>query len=64
MIKLFLAIFAISMLCIHCESQKDSLEEGVHFGYNIQCINGFKYKSTKYKETLILEKDGKPMKCK
>jgi hypothetical protein len=64
MIKLFLAIFAILMLCVHCESKKDPLEEGAHFGYNIQCINGFKYKCTKHTETLILEKDGKPMKCK
>ena len=64
MIKFIIAIFAILILCLYCESQQDPLEEGMHFSYNIKCINGFKYKCTKHTETLLLEKDGKPMKCK
>lgn len=69
-IMLIIAIVGMAALCsvklVRDDMNKDPLEEGSHLGYQITCENGFKYKifNDKRGVILLLDKDGKPLKCK
>lgn len=58
-----LCVFSILLACLYYESQQHPYKEGLHFGYSVRCINGYKYRFNINTETPILERNGEPMKC-
>lgn len=62
---LILASIGLTFLGLHCESQKDPYEEGMHWSYSISCENGFVFKILDQRRGVIqiLNSDGTPLKC-
>ena len=64
---LFFILLTILMFFIAFKSEqgKDPYEEGSHWDYSIECVNGFAYKVLSDREGTIqvLNSDGTPLKC-
>ena len=65
MIGLFGGALLLLLLAGYCESQSDPYEEGMHLDYNIECENGFVYKTLSQRRGTIqvMNSDGTPLRC-
>lgn len=48
---------------LYCESKKDPYEEGSHWDYSIECVNGFAYKVKNRAAMQVFNSDGTPLRC-
>jgi len=57
--------FTLMFIGIKCEQSKDPYEEGAHWGYSVECENGFVYECLGHHRGTIqvLNSDGTPLKC-
>ena len=62
-IYIFILMIICFGTCTYLDSLQDPDEEGMHMQYNIKCEGGFKYKSIDRGYILMLNSDGKPLKC-